>query len=229
MILRDRFATNDASYQAVTVRSVSVARVALDLGLDNAGIGKFWEKGTLDVGGEIYSSGVLISTPIGSITMFAADTAPSGWLLCRGQAVSRTTYADLFAVIGTIYGVGNGSTTFNLPDLQGRVPVGVSTGETEFNTIGKTGGAKTESLTASQIPPHTHSFANSNAHAFSWGGVGGTDVYAQNAIAAAGGPPSNNLTTHQGNWNKTANDGGGGQAHNNLQPYRALNFIIKVN
>lgn len=67
------------------------------------------------------------STPAGAVIFFAGAAAPTGWLLCNGQAVSRTTYAALFAAIGVVYGVGNGSTTFNVPDLRGRVPVGVGT------------------------------------------------------------------------------------------------------
>lgn len=68
------------------------------------------------------------SSPTGAVIGFAGSSAPSGWLLCDGSAVSRTTYADLFTAIGTSYGVGDGSTTFNLPDLRGRVPVGVGQG-----------------------------------------------------------------------------------------------------
>ena len=63
--------------------------------------------------------GIFQAAPVGAVMHFARTTAPDGWLECNGQAVSRTTYADLFAVIGTTFGVGNGSTTFNLPDLRG--------------------------------------------------------------------------------------------------------------
>lgn len=83
--------------------------------------------------------------PTGLITPFGGASAPDGFLLCDGAAVSRTTYADLFAVVGTNYGVGDGSSTFNLPNLKGRVPVGLDTGQTEFNTLGKSGGNKSHS------------------------------------------------------------------------------------
>lgn len=66
--------------------------------------------------------------PKGTMWNYAGDTAPTGWLFCDGSAISRTTYADLFAVIGTTYGVGDGSTTFNLPDSRGRALIGVGTG-----------------------------------------------------------------------------------------------------
>lgn len=92
---------------------------------------------------EIISSGGSITgdtLPIGSITAYGNETAPANWLICDGSAVSRTAYADLFAVIGTKYGEGDGSTTFNLPNLKGRVPVGLDSDDTDFNTIGKIGG-----------------------------------------------------------------------------------------
>ena len=70
--------------------------------------------------------------------MWLTASAPTGYLLCDGTAVSRTTYAGLYAVIGTTYGIGDGTTTFNLPNMKGRVPVGYDITQTEFNTIGKT-------------------------------------------------------------------------------------------
>lgn len=79
-------------------------------------------------GGVLYAD-----APIGSIIPFGGTTAPDGFLLCQGQAVSRTTYSELFAIIGTAYGIGDGSTTFNIPDLRETVPVGV--GENDAQTI----------------------------------------------------------------------------------------------
>lgn len=101
--------------------------------------------------------------PAGTIMPTARAAAPSGWMLCQGQAVSRSTYAGLFAAIGTAYGAGNGSTTFNLPNLRGRTPVGLDTGQTEFNELGKTGGTKEETLSIAQMPAHTH-VQNSHNH-----------------------------------------------------------------
>ena len=83
---------------------------------------------------------------------FAGTTAPQGCLFCDGSAVSRTTYAALFEVIGTTYGEGDGSTTFNIPDLSGRVVIGVS----NTHALGTTGGSETVTLTADQMPAHTH-------------------------------------------------------------------------
>lgn len=92
--------------------------------------------------------------PAGMIMPSARSDAPSGWLLCNGTAVSRTTYTDLFVALGTTYGAGDGSTTFNLPNLKGRVIVGVDAAQTEFDALGETGGSKTSTA------PHTHDLAN---------------------------------------------------------------------
>lgn len=89
----------------------------------------------------------------GMVAMWAASAAPSGWLLCQGQAVSRTTYAALFAAIGTSYGAGDGATTFNLPDAQGRMPVGVGT-HIDVNALNKTEGV----ALASRRPVHKHTY-----------------------------------------------------------------------
>jgi microcystin-dependent protein len=87
------------------------------------------------------ASGAEASIPTGTLTAFAGATAPSGWLMCDGSAISRSTYSDLFTVVGTTYGAGDGSTTFNLPDLRGRVPVGyASGGKTEVATLGNNEG-----------------------------------------------------------------------------------------
>ena len=102
-------------------------------------------------------TGGATSTPAGVIVPYAGSSAPTGYLVCDGSAVSRTTYADLFTAIGTTYGAGDGSTTFLLPNLKGRAIVGVDAAQTEFDALGETGGAKTHTLTSSEIPSHTHS------------------------------------------------------------------------
>ena len=89
------------------------------------------------------------SSITGTIQMYAGTTAPSGWLICNGQAVSRTTYAALYAVIGTTYGAGDGSTTFNVPNLVNRTVRG-------SNSLGKTGGSDTVTLSTANMPAHTH-------------------------------------------------------------------------
>jgi len=139
-----------------------------------------------------------------------SDTLPENWLLCNGQAVSRTDYAELFNVLGTKYGIGDGSSTFNLPNLQGKIPVGKDSNDTDFNTLGKTGGEKRHTLTLNEIPIHNHGwgYANSAASGNStWGSAG------------------NNAT---GTAKDVIKDSGGGQSHNNLQPYTVCNFMIKA-
>lgn len=102
----------------------------------------------------------------GAITYHAKVETPAGYLLCDGSAVSRTTYAALFSAIGTAFGAGDGSTTFNLPDLRGRIVFGYDSGNTSFDTLGETGGAKTINIA------HSHTM-NTHRHTFSSGSTGG--------------------------------------------------------
>jgi microcystin-dependent protein len=105
---------------------------------------------------EIGNADGALQTPTGLINPYAGLTAPTGWLICNGASVSRTTYASLFSVISTTYGVGDGSTTFTLPNLKGRMPVGLDSTQTEFDAMGETGGVKSVTLTEAQMPLHSH-------------------------------------------------------------------------
>jgi len=149
-------------------------------------------------------------TPCGSIVQYAGAVAPLGWLLADGSAVSRTTYSSLFTIIGETYGAGDGSTTFNLPDLRGRVAVGKST-DTEFDTLGETGGEKTHELEEDELPAHTHTLPD---FVTTYGTPTGTTFIS-----------STNGAT--GQTHKNTGSIGSGDAHNNLQPYITLNYIIK--
>jgi microcystin-dependent protein len=162
-----------------------------------------WRSAPLPVGG----------LPAGSIIQWSSNTAPANWLVCDGAAVSRATFSSLFAVIGTTYGVGDGSTTFNLPDLRGRVAVGRDGSQTEFDVLGEIGGAKTHTLTTAEMPSHNHRQQRNSAGASSGSFVAG--------LTAPGFGDS--VSAHQ----FTENTGGGG-AHNNLQPYLVTNYIIKA-
>ena len=159
------------------------------------------------------------TVPAGVISPFGGSSAPTNWLLCDGQAVSRSTYSVLFAAIGTAYGTGNGSTTFNVPNLKGRVPVGRDSAQTEFDTLGETGGAKTHTLSTAEMPSHEHrlKMRQSDIEASGYGmGLGGgflDRVY----INFSGFEDRDYLEAT-----------GSGSAHNNLQPYQVVNYIIKT-
>lgn len=162
------------------------------------------------------TSDISVAVPIGTIIDYAGATEPTGWLFCYGQAISRTTYSSLFSVISTTYGTGNGTTTFNVPDIRGRVVAGQDdmggvsadrltnqSGGVNGDTLGATGGAETHTLTIAQMPAHTHSVSAS-----------GTASY-----------QSGSSTASDNTSDVTGSTGGDG-AHNNVQPTIILNKII---
>jgi microcystin-dependent protein len=171
---------------------------------------------------------VSYTVPTGAVVPYAGATAPPNYLMCTGQAVSRTTYLDLFALISTTYGVGDGTTTFNVPNFKGRVPVGLDS-TTVFTPLAATGGATTVTLTTANLASHTH-VQDSHVHAQSDAGVGTTIgttasngfVTGSATVNAQGGLRGMTTVTAT---NQTA---GGGTAHDNLQPYLVLNYIIKT-
>jgi microcystin-dependent protein len=160
----------------------------------------------------------------GMITMMAGITIPAGWLLCDGRAVSRTEYPALYAAIGITYGAGDGSTTFALPSMKGRVPVGIDTADANFNSAGKTGGAKTHTLSTAEMPAHTHT-QNAHTHTITGATVQGASGYSHTAgngawnFASLGSPAPGSTTA-------TNIATGGSGAHNNLPPYLTVNFFI---
>lgn len=167
------------------------------------------------------------SLPPGVVVPFAGATAPQDWLLCYGQAISRTTYALLFAAIGTAHGVGDGATTFNLPDLRGRIPVGkddmggsaasrltTAGAGVDGATLGAVGGTQTHTLTAEQMPSHSHSITLTSND--------GSPSTPQAVVGpcTAGGP------SYTGS--AASSSAGSGSAHNNVQPSLVASYIIKT-
>jgi len=104
----------------------------------------------------IFAEGREFAMPVGVIVPFGGSVVPNGWLLCDGQEISRVTYADLFGVIGVVYGAGNGTTTFRVPELRTRAPFGFYSENARFDVLGESGGATTHNLLLSEVPPHTH-------------------------------------------------------------------------
>ncbi|UOF78518.1 tail collar domain [Caudoviricetes sp.] len=166
--------------------------------------------------------------PSGSVTMYVGATAPTGWLLCDGSAVSRTTYADLFAVVSTTYGAGDGFTTFNVPDFRGRVAIGTGTGTgggasgtglpaggSALTAVsrGTWKGEETHTLSIGEMPAHDHSIAGKFAF--------GTGTIAP----ATGSPGAIDINTASG---ATATSQGSGTGHNVIQPVMGVLFIIKT-
>jgi microcystin-dependent protein len=155
---------------------------------------------------------------------------PSGWLLCDGSAVSRTTYSLLYAAVGTAYGTGDGSTTFNLPNLKGRVPAGLDAAQTEFDALAKTGGANTVTLSAAQIPAHTHTTpahdhtVYTRDYDFGAAPASGGDHVAFGATVAT--PRWSNLGSPDGGG--TTGSAGSNVSHLNLQPYIVVRYIIST-
>ena len=175
-------------------------------------------------------------TPPGVIWDYAGTTAPTGWLFPDGSAVSRTTYAALFAVLSTTFGVGDGSTTFNLPDLRGRVGVGkdnmggttagrVTNAQSAIvgTTLGASGGVETYALDIASMPAHNHT-----------GSTGSGTTSAQTLFDSGGlGPEFTVLVNSGGDTTGGAHDHsipsqGGGGTHQNMQPTLILNKIIKT-
>jgi microcystin-dependent protein len=156
------------------------------------------------------------SAPVGSIMPYAGTAAPGNWLMCAGQTVSRSTYVDLFNVVSTTFGIGDGSTTFNVPDMRGRVTVGLDNMDGVVAgrvtnaaglTLGDSSGFETHTLIEAEMPAHTHTYGVT------------TNTYQSF--------PSASPQALRFAGSSVTNSTGGDGAHSNMQPYISLNYIIK--
>ena len=196
----------------------------------------------IDVTGDVTASGVvkqngitLLPVGLGPIPWPVA-AAPSGWLLCYGQAISRSTYSALFGVIGTDFGAGDGSTTFNVPDMRGRVPAGADAiGGTPANrltdavagidTIGDAGGAQSKTLVTANLPAYTPAGTNSGGAATLGTSTNSFQGGGTNAITAISGGAGVATTFTQPTFAGTP-QGGTSTAFSIVQPTLVTNYII---
>lgn len=166
----------------------------------------------------------------GVIYPFAGGSVPSGFLLCDGRAVSRTVYKELYQAIGITYGAGDNSTTFNIPDLRGRAPIGSGQGNASgavARAIGAKGGEETHKLTVAEMAGHAHTMNHSHAVSLHTcdkeaSGFGLTQSGSYGNRVIVGGSPNTNTAAFSGNTGSTGSNG----VHNNMQPYIAINYII---
>lgn len=167
--------------------------------------------------------GVLMPEPfIGEVRIFAGSFAPSGWALCNGQVLSIAQNVALFSLIGTTYG-GNGTTTFALPDLRGRVPLHAGEGLGLTNRLrGEVVGSEAHTLGVGEMPVHNHTVGASTAN-------GNRDQAAGSVVARSPAAIPQFATNADTALHAAAvATSGASQPHNNMQPYTVLNFIIAL-
>ena len=151
------------------------------------------------------------SYPFGVPIPWLSSKIPAGCIVLDGRAVSRTTYADLFDIWGTTFGEGDGNTTFNLPNLQGRTLVGLDLSDSDFLKIGNTGGEKVHTLTSSEMPDHRHSYYEHSTNSV------GVDVGNEEIITG--------INSSYSTVSSKTDSAGEGNAHNNMQPYFVVRYI----
>ncbi|WP_049757466.1 phage tail protein [Candidatus Puniceispirillum marinum] len=168
----------------------------------------------------------------GMVMPYGGNTAPTGWLMMYGQAISRTTYADLFQAIGTTYGAGDGTNSFNVPDLRGRTIAGQDdmggggsanrlTSPINGDTLGATGGSESHTLSEAELPAHTHGGGGTISIPVGENNTQPNNVSGLVSVTSSGNPATYTVSGTSGSV-------GSGTAHNNVQPTIILNYIIKT-
>lgn len=212
---------------------------------NSSGINSFVDKRTFLDFNSIYAeirrhiedidAGTLTTMPVGSGCDFYGSIAPTNFMFADGSAISRTEYSSLFDIIGTTYGSGDGTTTFNLPDKRERVTVMYKNGSTNgtsnatMGILGAKGGEFKHSLTSNENGTHTHSitdYGHSHAITYEHGSTGGSTAHPSKSIFYGDTPVT--INTGTSNSNIIVNNSGNGVGHNNLQPYLVCNYIIRV-
>lgn len=178
--------------------------------------------GDVNVSGSVKQGGNVLM-PVGTLMMFSGASAPDGYLIADGSAISRETYSALFAVISTTYGAGDGSTTFNLPNLEDRIAMGAN------GDLGTTGGNSTVTLTTDQLPEHSHGVTDpGHSHTV---GMGKDDGNLSHGAGQYGPGDADgidyNITSGSSTTGISIDNTGNGEAFSILNPYIKLNYIIK--
>jgi microcystin-dependent protein len=184
--------------------------------------------------------------PVGGLLPYISTSgAPnSSFVQPYGQALSRTTYATLYSLVGTAYGAGDGSTTFNIPDLRGRVPIandaigGVAAGRVttagagfDGTAYGATGGSQNKTLGITEIPAHNHGVTDTHQHGFTYatqGGIAGGGAVTVVTQIQQSGQATGVQTTATNTGSITTQNAGGGTAFPLMQPSIVLNYILRV-
>lgn len=151
---------------------------------------------------------------IGEVKLFAGNFAPRGWALCQGQLLPINNNSALFSIVGTMYG-GDGRTTFALPDLRGRVPIGVGNGPGLSNyQVGQKGGQEMTTLNSLEVPSMSYQVPGYQTDVE---GSGDDVKTGSRSVLTVGNQPNTSVNTR---------NSGGSQSHNNMQPYTGMNYII---
>lgn len=158
---------------------------------------------------------------LAEIRMVGFNFAPRGWAFCDGQILPINQHQALYSLLGTTYG-GDGRTSFALPDLRGRVPIHVDSSNGGSHTLGQKGGEETHTLSANEMPSHTHTVQATSA--------AGNNPNPSGRVLAGSAPSElySAASALKAMRSGTITNTGGGQAHNNMQPYQVLNFCIAL-